>query len=176
MRKSYEKKWQAEFKDAQEQLSRLSRFIKPRIFFLPRFWPAPFGAWTYLHIVAIGPGLIQAPTKVRRYVIGHELGHIQNGHTYPHYMYLLAVWFLAISLVFEMPTITALCLLTLLLVALAFVLPPLARAREFSADDFAVSLYGRQTVLDGALWMGKKTRTLHNSARIARLQRLGWPK
>lgn len=83
-------KWQAEFADAQERLPCwLSRLARPRIFFLPRWWPAPVGAWAYLHMVFIGPGLRDAPDDVRRYIVGHEYGHIQANHTLLHFFYWL---------------------------------------------------------------------------------------
>lgn len=168
-------KWQAEFADAQERLPCwLSRLARPRIFFLPRWWPAPVGAWAYLHMVFIGPGLRDAPDDVRRYIVGHEYGHIQANHTLLHFFYWLGALGFALAAIWHMPALGAWSCLVLAVVSLLVVLPPLARGREYQADAVAALLYGREAALNGALWMADRTGTIGNEFRRSRLRRLGW--
>lgn len=167
--------WQSDFAAAQARLPCwLSRLARPRLIFLPSWWPAPVGAWAYLHMVFIGPALRDAPADVRRYVIGHEYGHIQANHTVLHFFYWCAALGFLVAVLGHMPALGAWSCLVLAVVSFLVLLPPLARGREYQADAVAALLYGQETALRGALWMADKTGTISNAFRRSRLRRLGW--
>jgi len=167
--------WKMDFINAQARLPHwLSHLIRPRLIFLPGWWLNPLGAWAYLHLVFIGPGLVDAPLAVRRYIIGHEYGHIQSNHTILHFVYWCAVLCFLAAVVEQMPVLgISSCLL--LTISLSLILQPhLARKREYQADKIAALVFGPEVALQGALWMADKTGMMNDEFRCARLEHLGW--
>ena len=100
--------WTTDFVAAQSRLPHwLSKAVRPRLLFLPPWWPAPAGAWAYLHLIFVSHALRDAPTEVRRYIVGHEYGHIQANHTVLHFLYWFAATGLLASVEGGMPTLGA---------------------------------------------------------------------
>ena len=152
----------------------LTRFITPRLFFLPLWWPVKFNAWAYGPYIFIAPGLREAPDDVRQYIIGHEYGHIYCGHTILHFVYWVMFLILTAGNSVHLQLLKGFSLVLLVLVTLFICAPSLARKREFEADAIAMSLFGKKIVLRGSLWMANKTGTIGSLFRQHRLARLGW--
>ena len=74
--------WQTDFAVAQAHLPWwLAKLLWLRLVFLPSWWRlASNGAWAFLNVILVGYGLCNSPTYVRRYITGHEYGHIQWTH------------------------------------------------------------------------------------------------
>jgi hypothetical protein len=176
-----EREWLADFAEAQARLPFwLSPLLRPRMVFLPCWWPNSIGAWSYLQFVFIGAGVLDAPDDVRHYLVAHEYGHIHGNHTVLHFLYWLGALLLMLVYVGQLshvPHLTVPGLVALLLLAaVTFMigLPSLQREREYQADAVAALLYGRSAALAGSLWMAEKTGNLSNAFRQSRLRRLGW--
>lgn len=168
-------KWKFELAALVEQSPAfLTRFIKPRLIFLPEWWPTKFNAWAYGPCIFIAPGLKNAPDNVRQYILGHEYGHIYCNHTVLHLTYWLTLFTLIIGEVAHLPLLKGLSLLLLTLITLSICTPSLAKKREFEADAVALSLLGKKVVLSGSVWMANKTGTINNVFRQHRLVKLGW--
>lgn len=114
------------------------RLIRPRLVHLPKWWPARFGAWAYLNTAFIGPGLLDATDDVRRYVVGHEYGHIYSKHTLLHLIYALGFASFALGGFAHMLVPLALGFLMMAVVSFLVVRTPLSHNRECQADDVAV--------------------------------------
>lgn len=156
------------------------RHIPPKLVTLPNWWPYEgIGAWSYMRYILVSPGLLTtAPKEVRRYIIGHELGHIRFGHTALNYLFPATfVAFFSAMMVFEsqpqgtLKTVSAILMLLLLVPKSALLWFP--KRREFQADAHAAWLYGRDATLRASLWMAEAGGD-HSALRQARLRRLGY--
>ncbi|MES2353695.1 MAG: M48 family metalloprotease [Pseudomonadota bacterium] len=167
--------WKSDFSDIQRRFPCwFTRLIRPRLVFLPAWWPVRYGAWAYCQFIFIAPGLHDAPDNVRRYLLGHEYGHIYCKHTVLHFVYWLGMAGLCSAFAVPSPLLHVGSLSVLMVVTLLACLPRLAKAREFQADAVAVQVFGQQVVLSGSLWMAEKAGTTANVFRQSRLRRLGW--
>ncbi|MBU2753042.1 M48 family metalloprotease [Acidithiobacillus thiooxidans] len=161
---------------------RVFRHIHPKLMMLPAWWPwQGYGAWSYMRYILISGKLAKdAPPSVRRYVLGHELGHIRFGHTALNYMYpVTSVLFLTAMGVFldstvpETKTIAAFILLALLVPKSALLWFP--NRREYQADRYAVAVNSTQEAIEGSLWMAEHGQD-RSALRQKRLLRLGYGK
>lgn len=152
----------------------LSILFRPRLIFLPPWLPVHLGAWVYLHFIIVSPAALDAPAAVRWYILGHEYGHIHNGHTGLHFIYWLLVICAVAAVILAAEAIGVATLLGLCLIAVAAMLPSQMCRRELEADALAARVYGREVVLEGALWMAHKTGTITSRIRRQRLEALGW--
>ena len=167
-------KWTQDFNDAVVRLnSPYLRAIKPKIILMPAWWPVKADAWAYLNVVMIGPGILDAPNDVRRYVIGHELGHLYAKHTLLHLLYWFSAAGSIIGLLFPHLVLLAGTLSALVISAFFVLFKPFIRHRELHADAIAAQLYGREIALAGCLWMAQRSGTLHDPFRQSRLRNLG---
>lgn len=153
---------------------RLARMLRPRLIFLPSWWPARHGAWIYFHFIFIGPGLMNAPADARRYLIGHEYGHIYCEHICLHYLYWAGIAAAALGALLRLQEIGAIGFLLLAAIALLACWPASMLRRECEADAVAATFFGRDVALKGALWVARMRGTMRNSLRRDRLRLLGW--
>jgi Zn-dependent protease with chaperone function len=164
--------WKADLKAALERKSRwwMRGRLSPRIVVLPRLW-AGYGAWTLFGKIFITKQLVGCPEHVRRYIIGHELGHLYGGHVYLQALFLFSYSMLvAGELSHSAITLLALGLTSVFYVI--FVTPRFSLARECFADSVAVDLYGPHAVLTSSVWMARRVRDVDSKERQARLKRL----
>lgn len=144
------------------------------LFHMPHWWPVKVDAWAHLNMIFIGSGIIDAPPDVRRYVVAHEYGHIRSGHTLLHAFYWVSVAGMCAGIVQHNTELYLLAWGLLVVVAIGLIAPPFVRQREYTADDVAAGIWGRETALRGSLWMAERSHTLESEFRQARLRRLGW--
>ena len=154
------------------------RAIPTKLKVLPVWWPVHYGAWSYMRYIIISHHLqTDAPQVTRRYVLGHELGHIRYGHTALNYLYPVLAVIYAVSLwnfIYGGPSIQTLAAsIMLLLIILKSSLLWFPTHREFQADDYSARLNGRTDALEGSLWMAHHGRDL-SRLRRKRLARLGY--
>jgi Zn-dependent protease with chaperone function len=140
--------WRTEF----EQLSARRGPLAPKLVFLPARWPAANVAFAYFNVIAIGPGLLRAPPEVRRYLLAHELGHIERRHTLGQVGYWASV-LAAVAIGQMLPTGLAMAPIMAVLIAAVAWLSLGETRREFEADDAAAARFGDQTVINGLTWM-----------------------
>jgi Zn-dependent protease with chaperone function len=140
--------WRSEF----EGVSRRGGPLAPKLVFLPARWPAQNVAFAYFNVIAIGPGLLRAPPDVRRYLLAHELGHIERRHTLGQVGYWASV--LAAAAIGQLlPAALAMAPIMIVLVAAVAWLAMGETRREFEADDVAAARLGDLTVINGLTWM-----------------------
>lgn len=152
------------------------RFLPVSLRFLPEWWPARHGAWSYMHFILLGPGLSGAPKPVKRYVLGHELGHIRHGHTSLNYLFTVAaIGFLPLYWLSMRPGIgtAPVAAVALLLMASKSTLLFFPRKREYQADRHSLGLVGQKDAIEGSLWMAHHNHDM-TPLRRERLRRLGW--
>lgn len=167
--------WRSELRDLTETFPcALSRVMRPRLVFLPPWWPVHFGAWVYLNLVMIAPGTRKAPTNARRYTLAHEYGHIYMGHTALQFAYWALLLTLLVAALQSLPVLVMTSLIGLLTVSFPMLGRTRAAAREMQADAIAVTAYGSKVALAGALWMTDQLGTLQSLERQKRLKALGW--
>ncbi|MDA8118687.1 MAG: M48 family metalloprotease [Gammaproteobacteria bacterium] len=167
--------WRTDFAAAHAHLPWWpAKLLRPRLVFLPFWWPlSSNGAWAFLNVILVGYGLRNSPTYVRRYIIGHEYGHIQSNHTFLQLGILVALMGVELARIYQMPSVEGWSWLFLLIMGALVLWPPLERSRQYQADSVAASLYGQETARQGMLWMAYKTATFDKTRR-KRLTRLGW--
>ena len=153
---------------------RAAGLSRPRLVMLPPWWPVQLGAWAYFNFVLIAPGIAAAPTAVRSYVLGHEYGHIHSGHTLLHFAYWICAAGAIAGMLMPAPVLGLVSLLGLSAVLIAVIRPSTVIARELQADAVAVQIYGREAVLEGAMWMAKQSGSITSRMRRRRLEALGW--
>ncbi|WP_163056974.1 M48 family metalloprotease [Acidithiobacillus ferrooxidans] len=157
---------------------RVFRSIPAKLKVLPAWWPVHYGAWSYMRYIILSRHLQEdAPTVTRRYVLGHELGHIRNGHTALNYLYpvLAAIYITSLwCFIYGGPGIqpVAAAIMFLLIVSKSSLLW-FPNHREFQADDYAARLVGQPNALEGSLWMAHHGHDL-SRLRRKRLARLGY--
>lgn len=152
---------------------KLARCVVPRIIVLPTWWPAQHGVWIYFCVIFVGRSVVNAPTDARRYLIGHEYGHIYCGHVLLHYAYWMAVSGLVMGMLVGAPIAVMLCGLLAMMTLLVGVWPSAIERRECQADAIAAQSWGAQRAMTGAVWfMGqrKESRNHLRSVRLALLQ------
>jgi Zn-dependent protease with chaperone function len=158
--------WRMEF----TRLAPVQGPLAPKLLFLPTWWPAPTAAFAYFNVIAIGPGLLRAPADVRRYILGHELGHIERRHTLGQVGYWTSV-LAAVALGQLLPPGLTLAPITAVLItAVAWIHLGEAR-REFEADDAAAARYGDLTVINGLTWMQSRSTQPQSKLCTRRLNR-----
>ena len=159
--------------------SLFSRLV-PRIKVFPQWWPASkgYGIWSYMHFILLSRKLMQeAPADVRRYVLGHELGHLRHGHTALNYLYPVLSAGVVTSVVFfvagtsDQRYVAALCMAAFFVGKSSLLWFPLRR--ELQADDYSARLVGRETAIEGSLWMAHHNNDFSRQRR-KRLRRLGY--
>lgn len=167
--------WQTDFAAAQAHLSWwLAKLLRPRLVFLPSWWQlASNGAWAQLHLIFIGPGLRHASSEARRYLIGHEYGHLRSNHTIPCFFFLLAMPVFLVGCAGHWPVVEAWSYLVVAIAGFLLLLLSSWHRCEYQADSVAVSLYGQDTARQGMLWMAYKAAAFGETRR-KRLRRLGW--
>lgn len=139
----------------------------PHIVVLPT-GPERLGAWTLFSTIYISRGQLSCPPGVRKYIIGHELGHILSGDVFLQLLFAGSYF----TMIATAGSGTAVQLFAIVISALSlsmFALPSLSLERELRADRFAVQFFGPQMVLEGCLWMGRRLNDLRNPERIARI-------
>ncbi len=157
---------------------RVFRAIPAKLKVLPTWWPVHYGAWSYMRYIIISHHLKEdAPPVTRRYVLGHELGHIRYGHTALNYLYpvLAAIYVTSLwCFIYGAPGIRPLAasIMLLLIVSKSSMLW-FPSNREFQADDYSARLNGQTDALEGSLWMAHHGRDL-SRLRRKRLARLGY--
>ena len=148
--------------------------------FLPMLWliRSP-GAWSYWNLIAVSEELLDAPPEFRRYLLGHELGHIARGHNlWPMLGAFLTVcaYPAAATLPAFGPTWFAIgASFVLLVTGAGLVFASLSMIPEYQADEFCASLIGRRAVADGIHWMAQRSGRGMSRDRVKRLKRLGFP-
>ncbi|CDQ12098.1 conserved membrane protein of unknown function [Acidithiobacillus ferrivorans] len=157
---------------------RVFRAIPARLKILPAWWPVHYGAWSYMRYIIISDHLKKdAPPVTRRYVLGHELGHIRHGHTSLNYLYpVLAVIYITSLWFFiygdhSVQMLAATVMLLMIVSKSSLLWFP--TQREFQADDFSARLNGKSATLEGSLWMAHQGRDM-SRLRRKRLARLGY--
>ena len=157
---------------------RVFRAIPVKLKVLPTWWPVHYGAWSYMRYIIISQHLKEdAPPVTRRYVLGHELGHIRYGHTALNYLYpvLAAIYITSLwCFIYGAPDIRSLAasIMLLLIISKSSMLW-FPSHREFQADDFSARINGQTDALEGSLWMAHHGRDL-SRLRRRRLTRLGY--
>ena len=146
------------------------RGLRPVLFFLPDWWPGRHAAFAYFNVIAIGPGLVGAPEPVRRYILGHELGHIDRHHTNGQVLYWLGV-LAAVLLGRMLPPAFHLAPICLVLIVAVLWITRGEAKREFEADDEAAARYGDHTVITGLTWMQSRRATPVPKLNALRLER-----
>jgi len=144
--------------------------LKPHIVVLPTS-RARLGAWTLFGTIYLSKGQLNCPAHVRNYIIGHELGHIISGDVFLQLLFA-GSYFLMIATAGTGTAVQLFGIIISTLSLLMYALPALALEREIRADRVAVQLYGAHMVLEGSLWMARRTDDLQNPERVARLRRL----
>lgn len=155
------------------------RHITPKLVTLPAWWPFHwYGAWSYMRYIIVSRELLMdAPESVRRYVLGHESGHIRFGHTALNYMFpVTSVLFVTAMYFFDtgepmVKQVSASIILLLLIAKSALLWFP--KRREFQADQYASAMAGKETAIAGSLWMAHHAHDL-SKLRQQRLLRLGY--
>ena len=164
--------WEVELKWALTRVALAQRpLLRPRIIKLPSWLTSGYGAWTLFHIVAITEQQASCPSQVRRYIIGHELGHLCGGHYLLQYFWVFAeiIFLLGAALA------SAAALFGILLICIAsigFMHPGWILEREVFADRVAADLFGTREVITASLWMSYQVGDFHTRGRQARLRKL----
>lgn len=160
------------------------RIVVRRGRFSPPWLPVPLlwldsrpNAYAFWNTIIVSESLLDCPQSRRRYLLSHEYGHLQALHS---------VWGSLAALVMLVSVLLLLSVgqhshpLAADIAFSGFVLAVLVGLRllsvaEYQADAFAAKTWGRQTVLDGMLWLSRTSgRGLTGSLR-RRLKRLGHP-
>ena len=144
---------------------------RPRVVKLPAWVTKGYGAWTLFSIIFISDKQASCPADVRRYVLGHEVGHLCGGHQSLQYFWVFSQTMFFIG----MAIAPAIALTGLILMCVAFggfVHPALNLKREVFADRVAVELYGPHSVVVGATWMARQLADIDTTQRQARLKQL----
>lgn len=163
------KEWNRDLALALECLGVGQRSVRPRIVRLPHWCRSGYGAWLLFPFVIITHDQANCPADVRRYVLGHELGHLCGGHHRLHYLWVAGqVLFLIGAIASPVTALIGLALLTL--VWLAHAHPRWSLEREAFADEIATRLLGRERVLASALWMSAHVGDTHTRERQKRLE------
>jgi type IV secretory pathway VirB2 component (pilin) len=156
----------------------LFRALPARLKVFPAWWPVHYGAWSYMHFIIISDHLKRdAPPITRRYVLGHELGHIRHGHTSLNYLYPVLAAIYITSLWFfiyggHSVQMLAATIMLLMIVSKSSLLW-FPTQREFQADEYSAQLNGKADTLEGSLWMAHQGRDM-SRLRRKRLARLGY--
>lgn len=159
-----------EWRDEFERLSAKRGALAPKLVFLPAWWPAPNVAFAYFNIVAIGPGLLRAPPDVRRYLLAHELGHIERRHTLGQAGYWASV-LSAVAVGQVLPPALAMAPIMAVLIGAVAWLSLGETRREFEADDVAAARFGDQLVINGLNWMQARRSEAASKLCTRRLER-----
>jgi len=161
-----EQVWRDEF----ERLSAKRGALAPKLVFLPTWWPGRSVAFAYFNLIAIGSGLLRAPPDVRRYLLAHELGHIERGHTLGQVGYWASVLSAVAIGQLLPPALATAPIMAVLMGAVAWLSLGETR-REFEADDVAAARFGDQLVINGLNWMQARRSEAASKLSTRRLER-----
>ncbi len=146
-------------------------FTRPRIVKLPAWMRNGYGAWTIFNVVVITHLQASCPDDVRRYIIGHELGHLVGRHQYLHYLWFAGTGiFILGSLLESRAAMVGLGIMSIVFGTLVH--PRLNLKREIFADRIAANLYGSSAVMTSVMWMSKQVGDSHTAERQTRLETL----
>jgi len=148
-----------------------ARLVTPRVFVLPRMLTrSRLGAWTLYHWIFITPAQASCPTEVRRYILGHEYGHILCGHSRLQWLWLVGSILYTLS--FFAPPLVLLGVIIQAAAMSSLLNRRQETAREISADSVAADLFGAPEVLAAARWMSAAVGDGQNPQRQVRLAKL----
>lgn len=147
-----------------------ARFAHPRIVVLPTCLNRGYGAWTYLRWIVLTQKQCDCPAHVRRYVLGHEFGHIYGRHVGMQWLWLLAGFLYGVGLFSPALLLLAICIKSVLFYGI--VNKRLGTNRELYADAIAAQLFGAKSALRAARWMTRATGEQNSEQRALRLLRL----
>lgn len=164
--------WQTELQAMEAQRpSAWSRLVRPRVIVLPRFFVGQrLGAWTLYHLIFVTEAQAACPPRVRRYILGHEYGHIVCGHAALQWAWLASALLSMIGLLLPGVVLVSLSIQSAVLYSLANA--EHGARREMSADAAAADLCGASVALEGALWMADAMGDRAKPERQARLAEL----
>lgn len=148
-----------------------SRFVRPRVVVLPRsLTGSRLGAWTLCHLIFVTEAQAACPPKVRRYVLGHEYGHIVCGHAALQWAWLASGALSLLGMLVPAAILLSLGIQSAVLYSLANTAQ--GARREISADATAAELCGAAVALEGARWMADAMGDSTRPERLARLAEL----
>jgi Zn-dependent protease with chaperone function len=158
------------------------RIVVRRGRFSPCWLPVPAlwldnrpNAYAFWHTIIVSESLLDCPLSRRRYLLSHEYGHVHALHSVWGPLATLVVLASVLLLVsmrqHPHPLVAGVALPGFLLAMLVGL--RLLWVAEYQADAFAVKTWGRQTVIDGMLWLSHTSgRGLTRMLR-KRLRKLG---
>ncbi len=148
-----------------------SRLVRPRVIVLPRFFTGHrLGAWTLYHLIFVTEAQAACPPRVRRYVLGHEYGHILCGHAALQWAWLASALLSMLGMLLPIAILLSLGIQTAVVYSLANATQ--GAKREMSADAAAAELCGAAVALEGARWMARALGDQAKPERLARLAEL----
>lgn len=148
-----------------------SRFVRPRVVVLPSFITGQrLGAWTLCHLIFVTEAQAACPPRVRRYVLGHEYGHIVCGHAALQWAWLASGLLSLLGMLAPLAILLSLGIQSAVLYSLAN--QAQGARREISADATAADLCGAAVALEGARWMADAMGDRAKPERQARLAEL----
>lgn len=164
--------WEADLESIKHRMpSRWARWVQPRLVVLPAWCTGRrAGAWTLFNCIIITQQQRDCPEGVRRYVLGHEFGHIARGHTALQWAWLAGALLYVGGISHPAAIATSLVIQTMVMAKMLSTRQE--AARELSADDVAVELFGASVALEGARWMCAQRGDGEGAVRRRRLARL----
>jgi Zn-dependent protease with chaperone function len=164
--------WKTELQAMEaERPSAWARLVRPRVVVLPRCLTGErLGAWTLYHLIFVTQAQAACPPRVRRYVLGHEYGHIVCGHAALQWAWLASALLSLIGMLLPIAILLSLGIQSAVLYSLANAAQ--GARREMSADAAAADLCGASIALEGALWMADAMGDKAKPERQARLAEL----
>jgi Zn-dependent protease with chaperone function len=179
--------WQADLDAlAAQSPNRFVRYFPPRIVvrrgrFSPRWLPLPLlwldtrpNAYTFWNRIIVSASLLDCPLSRRHYLLSHEYGHLRALHPV---WGLLAMGVMLVSALLQWrvgphaPLVASVARSVSMLAVLAILW--LLWVGEYQADAFAVKVCGRQTVIDGMLWLARTSGRGVTPMLRKRLRKLG---
>lgn len=164
--------WQTELQAMEaKRPSAWSRLVRPRVIVLPSFVTGRrLGAWTLCHFIFVTEAQAACPPRVRRYILGHEYGHIICGHAALQWAWLASGLLSLLGMLAPLAILLSLGIQSAVLYSLAN--QAHGAKREMSADAAAADLCGAVVALEGARWMANAMGDQAKPERQARLAEL----
>lgn len=138
-------------------------------FYLPGLWfTKRKTAWTMVNLVIVSSELINTSELERRYLLAHELGHIQHMHYFKALALIISLFIMVIiSSLLHKPILSHLALF-----GVTGLLLLLFEKAEYQADAFAAQILGRKKVIKAMLKIAERNGM--TKQRIKRLKKLGY--